>query len=98
MGLEVSGLVRGSNFVDTGLLSIGSRVSNVSVSRLRKCLYFRQLLWGYASSRYGYSVANTCSLRSCHCDFNGVCYKFTSRVGGFFTVSWICPLLVAVSK
>ena len=86
--------------VDSGFLVVGSRVSNVSLSRLRRCSYFRQLLWGYASARRDYSVANTCSLSSCHCDFNGIAYKFTSRVGGFFTVSWVCPKLagLVVSK
>lgn len=83
-------------FVDAGFLVVGSRVSKVSVSRLRVCPYFKQVLYGYASSHGDYACMNLCSLSSVHCDFGGVRYKFKSRVGGFFTVFWVCPRIVAL--
>ena len=85
-----------SVFVDSGSLVVGSRVSNVSVSRLRQCPYFRKVLYGYASLYSDFACMNICFLDRAHCDFCGVRYKFRSRVGGFFTVFWVCPKLVGL--
>ncbi len=79
--------------VDSGSLSVGSVCSAVDVKRLLVCPYLKKVLWG-SSLDIDYSSMYLCSLDGSRCVSCGRNLKFRSRVGGFFTVFWVCPKFV----
>jgi hypothetical protein len=84
-----------SVFVDSGSLVVGSLCSGASVQRLVVCPHSKRVSCGVSPHFWGFEM---CCLDSQHCGSRGRRFKFRLHVGGFFTVFWVCPKLVGLSK